>query len=120
MEISVLLNIYHHDSCLKIAKEIVDQAREVMAYGNLGIAYQSLGDDRKAINEYHERDLNFTKDIGVPGRRNLGNAYRSLGDYEKATEYHEKYFKIAKQIGDGTEEGIDCGNLGTAYHAVIG
>ena len=38
---------------LKIAIEIGDRALEGGAYGNLGIAYNSLGDFRKAI-QYHE------------------------------------------------------------------
>ena len=33
------------------------------AYGNLGNAYQSLGDYRKAI-EYHEKDLKIAIEIG--------------------------------------------------------
>ena len=72
MEISVLLSTQYHDGCLKIAKEIGDRAREVMAYGNLSIATQSLADDRKAI-EYHERDLKIANDIGV--RAEEGRAY---------------------------------------------
>ena len=39
---------------LKIAQEIGDRSREGTAYGNLGSAYQSLGDFQKAI-EYEER-----------------------------------------------------------------
>ena len=36
---------------MKIAKEIGDRAGEGGAYGNLGNAYQSLGDYGKAQNE---------------------------------------------------------------------
>ena len=41
---------------MKIAKEIGDLAGEEKAYGNLGIAYWSLGFNRKAI-EYHAKHL---------------------------------------------------------------
>ena len=52
MEILVLLTIEYHEKHLVIAKEIGDRVEEGRANGNLGYAYQSLGDYRKAI-EYH-------------------------------------------------------------------
>ena len=48
---------------MKIGIEIGDRAGEGRAYGNLGVAYQSLGDYRKAI-EYHEKRLKIAKEIG--------------------------------------------------------
>ena len=79
------------------------------SYGNLGIAYDSLGDIRKAI-EYHEKDLKIAIEIGVRAGEggaygNLGIAYKSLGDFRKAIEYHEKHLKIAIEIGDRAGEG---------------
>jgi tetratricopeptide (TPR) repeat protein len=60
--------------------------------GNLGNAYQSKGDFRKAI-EYHMQHLEIAKEVGDRAGeggayRNLGNAYGSLGDYWKALEHH--------------------------------
>ena len=57
-----------------------DRAGEGGAYGNLGNAYQSLGDFQKAI-EYHTKHLSIAKEVGDTageGRAygNLGNAYR--------------------------------------------
>ncbi|XP_074632061.1 uncharacterized protein LOC141890475 [Acropora palmata] len=118
--------IQDHEKNLKIAKEIAkeigDRAGEGRAYGNLGIAYQSLGDYQKAI-EYHEKRLKIAKEIGDragEGRAygNLGNAYQSLGDYQKAIEYHEKHLTIAKEIGDRAGEGGAYGNLGNAYQSL--
>ena len=57
-------------------KKIGDQAREGEAYGNLGIAYQSLADYQKAI-ECLENLLKTTKEIG--DRVGEGRAYRDLG-----------------------------------------
>ena len=70
------------------------------AYCNLGNAYDSLGDFKKAI-DYHERDLKITKKVGdISGEGkaycNLGNAYYSLGDFKKAIDYYERDLKIAK------------------------
>ncbi|XP_074627789.1 uncharacterized protein LOC141885815 [Acropora palmata] len=114
--------IQYHEKRLKIAKEIGDRAGEGGAYGNLGIAYQSLGDYQKAI-EYHEKHLKIAKEIGDRAGEggaygNLGIAYQSLGDYQKAIEYHEKHLKIAKEIGDRAGEGGAYGNLGISYRSL--
>ena len=114
--------IQYHEKHLKIAKEIGDRAGEGGAYGNLGNAYQSLGDYQKAI-EYHEKHLKIAKEIGDRAGEgtaygNLGIAYQSLGDYQKAIEYHEKHLKIAKEIGDRAGEGRAYGNLGNAYQSL--
>ena len=107
---------------MKIAAEIGDRAGEGRAYGNLGNAYQSLGDYRKAI-EFHEKQLKIAKEIGDQageGRAyaNLGTAYQSLGDYHKAIEFHEKQLKIAVEIGDRAGEGRAYGNLGNGYQSL--
>ena len=91
-----------------------------MSYGNLGNAYDSLGDFKKAI-EYHELYLKIAKEVGDRAGEgksyvNLGNAYHSLGDLKKAIEYHELDLKIAKEVGDKAGEGRSYGNLGNAYH----
>ena len=104
---------------MKIDIEIGDLAGEGAAYGNLGIAYRSLGDYRKSI-EYLEKVLKIVIEIGDRAGEgaaygNLGNAYGSLGDYRKAIEYHEKVLKIAIEIGDRAGEGRAYGNLGNAY-----
>ena len=43
------LAIEYHERDLKIAKETVDRAGDGGTYGNLGNAYQSLGDYQKAV-----------------------------------------------------------------------
>ena len=56
--------IDYHNLHLKIAKEVGDKHGEGNAYGNLGIAYHSLGDFEKAI-EYHNLHLKIAKEVGV-------------------------------------------------------
>ena len=99
-----------------------DRVGEGSSYGNLGNAYHSLGDFRKAL-EYHERHLKIAKEVGDragEGRSygNLGNAYHSLGDFKEAIEYHERRLKIAKEVGDRAGEGGSYCNLGNAYHSL--
>ena len=48
---------------MKIAIEIGDRGGEGGACGNLGNAYFSLGEFRKAI-EYHKKDLKIAIEIG--------------------------------------------------------
>ncbi|MDB9512075.1 tetratricopeptide repeat protein, partial [Kamptonema animale CS-326] len=96
--------------------------RDSICYCGLGIAYDSLGDYRLAI-EYHEKHLEIaleTGDRNGEGRANgnLGNAYQSLGDYRRAIEYHEKHLEIAREIGDLGREGGAYGNLGIAYKSL--
>ena len=79
----------------------------------------SLGDFRKAINQY-EFHLKIAKEIGDKAGQgnaygNLGNALLSLGDFKKAIDYHELHLKIAKEIGDKAGEGNAYGNLGNAF-----
>ena len=107
---------------MKIAIEIGDRAGEGRAYGNLGNAYVSLGDYRKAI-EYHEKHLKISREIGDrSGERgayaNLGTAYWSLGEYQQATEYHEKGLQFSIQDGDRKGIGTAYGNLGITYESL--
>jgi len=93
-----------------------------MAYGNLGSAYQALGDFCKAI-RYHTQRLAITKEVGDWAGEggaygNLGNAYQSLGDFDKAIEYHTQDLAIAIEVGNRVGEGMTYGNLGNAYHAL--
>ena len=52
-----------HEKDLEIAIEIGDRAGEGEAYGNLGCAFDSMGNFPKAI-EYHEKYLKIAIEIG--------------------------------------------------------
>ena len=49
---------------LKIFKEIGDKAGESACYTNLGMAYNGLGNFRKAI-ELHENSMKILKKLGI-------------------------------------------------------
>lgn len=85
----------------------------------LGLAYDNLGDARKAI-EYYEQRLAIAREI--EDRRgegialgNLGVAHKNLGDARKAIEYYEQCLVIHREIRDRKGEGSDLCNLGLAY-----
>ncbi|QIR40812.1 tetratricopeptide repeat protein [Tolypothrix sp. PCC 7910] len=107
---------------LIIYREIKDRPGEGAALGNLGSAYDSLGDYPKAI-EYQQQRLAIAKEIKDrlgegQSLGNLGLAYFDLGDYPKAIEYQQQRLAIAKEIKDRLGEGQSLGNLGIAYGAL--
>ena len=77
-----------------------DKTEEGRACGNIGIAYDSLGNFKTAI-DYHERCLDIAKDVenktveGM-GYGNLGIAYSNLRDFKTAIDYREVYLKRSK------------------------
>ncbi len=99
-----------------------DISGESKCYANLGVAYDSLGDFRKAI-EYHNKALNIDKEIEDRAGEsacytNLGLAYHRLWDFGKAIEYHNKALKICKEIEDRAVEAKCYTNLGVAYDSL--
>ncbi len=115
-------NIQWLEFGLKVARKLKDRQSEGNRLGNLGLAYFSLGEYRKAI-EYHGQSLEISREIGDRSGEgnslgNLGLAYYSLGEYRKAIEYHEQALKISREIGSKLGESQDLGNLGLAYHSL--
>ncbi|MFZ1009438.1 MAG: tetratricopeptide repeat protein [Candidatus Sulfotelmatobacter sp.] len=111
--------IQWREAALVAARQLKDRAAEGVHLGSLGLAYDSLGEFRRAI-EYHEQHLVIARQIDdrkgegqVLG--NLGSAYHALGEYRRAIEYHELDLAIARQIGDRKGESGALGNLGIAY-----
>ena len=69
-----------------------DKAREGRSYGNLGNAFQGLGQFKTAI-EYHNRCLRIAKEVGDKAGEgqsygNLGKAYQGLRQFRTAIEHH--------------------------------
>jgi tetratricopeptide (TPR) repeat protein len=89
---------------------------------NLGNAYLTLGNARRAI-DYYDQALAIAHEIGDrrgEGNRlgNLGSAYLALEDARRAIGYYEQALTIARETGDRRNEGIQLGNLGNAYAAL--
>ena len=99
-----------------------NKGSEGAAYTNLGNAYHSFGDYKKAI-EFHHQSLSIAKEIGEKASEgttytNLGVVYDSLGVYGRAIEFHQQSLSIAKEIGEKASEGKAYTNLGSAYHSL--
>ena len=111
--------IHWLDSAIKACELSNDKESKRKHLGNLGLAYSSLGEPRKAI-EFYEQALKISREIGDRWGEgahmgNLGNAYSSLGEPRKAIEFYEQALKISREIGDRRGEGNRLGNLGLAY-----
>nr|WP_199305036.1 CHAT domain-containing tetratricopeptide repeat protein [Coleofasciculus sp. FACHB-125] len=107
---------------LSLYREIKDRQYEGASLGNLGLAYDSLGDYAKAI-DYHQQSLAIAREIkdrqseGV-SLNNLGIPYYSLGDYAKAIDYYQQSLAIAREIQDRLGEGNALSSLGSAYYSI--
>ncbi|WP_017721780.1 CHAT domain-containing protein [Kamptonema formosum] len=107
---------------LTLYREIGNRRGEAASLGNLGNAYDSLGQYTEAI-QYHQQSLEIAREIGdrrgeAASLGNLGNAYDSLGRYTEAIEYHQQQLEIAREIGDRRGEAASLGGLGNAYDSL--
>ena len=104
---------------LNASRIIKDRWKESVSLGNLGLAYDDLGDVRKAI-DCHEQHRALAGKIGDRHGEgnalgNLGLAYFSLGDLRKAIEFYEQSLKLHIKLGNRRGERSAYGNLGLAY-----
>ncbi len=104
---------------LQIYRALKNRQRESAALGNLGLAYQSLGNHTKAI-EYAQQYLAIAREIKdhrgeAMALFILGGAYHSLGNYAKAIEYAQQSIAISREIKERLVESSALGNLGSAY-----
>ncbi len=104
---------------LSAARQLKDRSMEGIHLGNLGNAYATLGNARKAI-EYYDQALAIAREIGDKRNENvwlgnLGNDYYNLGEPRKAIEYYDQALKISREIGNIRGEGYHLGNMGNVY-----
>ena len=121
-EVIQKLVIEYHKQKLSIAKEAGDRDSEGKAYGNLGKAFDSLGNFKQAV-QHHMQHLGIAKEVGDRAKQGhaycrLGSAYFRLGNFKQAIEYHEQALSIAKEVGNRAVEGRAYGNLGNAYYGL--
>lgn len=103
---------------LMLYKEIKNRRGEGQVLGNLGSAYNYLGQYPQAV-DHHQQSLSIKKEIRdkqgeATSLGGLGNVYTSLGQFQEAIEYYHKYLFITQEIGDRQGEAIALNNLGLA------
>jgi CHAT domain-containing protein len=112
--------LHSWQQALTIFQEIGNRQGEGSALGNIGSAYQFLGNYSKAI-EYHEQHLVIareTQDRKGEGAAigNLGLAYNFLEDYQKAIDYQQQSLTIAREVQNRSGESAALVNLGLAHN----
>ena len=118
----------YFERALKAAHDHHDESWNSSLLNHSGIAYDGLGDYRKAI-EYHEKSLALSLKLYPSGvhpeiaasYNNLGNAYNRLGDYRKEIEYHEKSLAMMLKLypsGVHPDIATSYNNLGNAYYGL--
>ena len=118
---------------LRTARELREVAPQWAAptYGRVGVCYQKLGQNAKAIEPF-EKVLAILKEMGdragqgaafndlakrlqAPTLNDLGDCYLSLGQYAKAMELYEQALAIYKEMGDRAGQAKTLNGLGNCY-----
>ena len=104
---------------LASSRQLNDKQYECNALGNLGVAYEKLGETRVAI-RFHKQALAIARDISDKRSEgaalgNLGIAYVNLGETQRAMKFFQQHLAITRETGDRRAEGETLGNLGGAY-----
>ncbi|HYN85363.1 MAG TPA: tetratricopeptide repeat protein [Pyrinomonadaceae bacterium] len=100
----------------RLQGKLSDPLLEQMSVGNLGIAYNGVGQVQKAVACY-ERAIRLSRDNrNRPGEgawlSNLGNCYCHVGDTVLAADYYVQALAIAREVGDRRLEASILDNLG--------
>ncbi|NJL56521.1 tetratricopeptide repeat protein [bacterium] len=93
----------YHEQALVISREIGDRRGEGSDLGNLGIAYERLGDIPQAI-AYYEQALELARAIGDRQGEandcwNLGTLYEQQGDLAQAAQLMQVAAEFYTAIG---------------------
>ncbi len=107
------------EPALAAARRLQDRVLESAHLGNLGAAYLSMGDARRAI-EFYEQAQRIDHELGKLEEQsadlgNLGSAYLFLGELHRAIEFYEQALQMNRGIGNRRGESANLGNLGSAY-----
>ena len=105
-------------AALKASQRLGNDVTTQAHLGNLGLAYDELGEFSTAI-DYFEKALQLAEKIKDRYHQgawqgNIGNIYSTLGNHHKAIEYHEHHLAIAREIQDKRGEGHALANLGVS------
>ena len=93
----------------RLAEQMDDSQRLILAVGPMGTAYRDLGNDEEARRCY-ERALGLARIVGAEGLEiaalgNLADLYLQTGDTEAALSFSEQALALARTIGDTYQMG---------------
>lgn len=107
---------------LRAARKLENKQYEGSSLGNLGVAYNNLGEYQNSIMCSEQsltisREINDRKSEGT-SLGNLGLAYIGLGELEKAIECSKQSLAIAREINNRESEEANLNNLGNSYYGL--
>jgi tetratricopeptide (TPR) repeat protein len=110
------------ESVLAAVRRLGDRQGEGATLGNLGNAYNQLGELQRAIG-YHQQRLAVAREIGDhrgegTALAGLGLAHYLLGNVQVACEYYKQRLAIASSMGDRRGEGAALAGLGLTSTAL--
>ena len=96
------LAIQYWEAALDIYRELGNLSNVGRSLGNLGLAYNSLGQYGRAIS-YYQQSIEIFKEIeNRPGEgfqlRGLGDVYKSIKQYQRAISYYQQSLEISREI----------------------
>ncbi|HCI78641.1 MAG TPA: hypothetical protein DHW02_03005 [Ktedonobacter sp.] len=101
-------------------EEHIQLQKRALIYNNLGLVYDNLGNQQKALDYYNQAltTRRSTGDIGGEGiaLNNLGHVYADLGDKQQALEYYKNALITIRKVKDRESEGAALNNIGCVYH----
>ena len=120
--------IEYYEKALEMKKAFLGDSHLSVAdtLNNLGLAWSSLGENKKAI-EYYEKALEMKKAFLGDSHpsvadtlNNLGAAWSDLGENKKAIEYYEKALEMKKAFLGESHPSVasTLNNLGTAWSSL--
>lgn len=109
----------HHETALRLHRDLGNRAGEGSARINLGIANVNLGRLPAAITHFEEA-IPILAEAGdraaeAVARGNLGYVYELSGRYDEALEQNDWQLRLARETGDRAAECMALGNLGSVY-----
>lgn len=110
------------EAAVRASRRLNRREEEGVHLGSLGMAYDALGETRRAI-EAHEQALHISRELGdrrneAHDLSNLGMARVRLGELDRAVELFQESLRICREIGDRHGEGLALGNLAAAYKSL--
>ncbi|MFZ1851648.1 MAG: tetratricopeptide repeat protein [Nitrosomonas sp.] len=96
-----------------------DQEGQAIAFGNLGLVYQTRSELDQAIN-YYSKSLAIHEVLGkkegmAVNYGNLGTVYKIRGELDRAIDYHRQALAIHEALGAKEGAANQYGNLGLVY-----
>jgi tetratricopeptide (TPR) repeat protein len=107
---------------LAVYQQLGNQRRESLLLNDLALAWDNLGEKRKAL-DFYEQALPLYRAVGdrsgeAVTLNNIGMAWDALGEKRKALDYLEQALSLRRAVGDRSGEATTLNNIGGTWDAL--